>query len=112
MLCPHWTIATYCDSNHLLTPRNGRRNVLTPVHVPSIVLQCTSRSPSPSASIAQVLLGPVWFTVTCTRPCRPSTRLYPTHSSVFTTVPEMQVPATNSPNSPEPDELRTSSRTS
>jgi hypothetical protein len=56
------------DSNHLLTPRNGRRKLRRPVHVPSIVLQCTSRTPSPSASIAQVDLGPEWSTVTCTRP--------------------------------------------
>src|SRR6476469_8511188 len=34
MLWPHWNIATYCDSNHLLTPRNGRRKFRNPVQVP------------------------------------------------------------------------------
>ena len=67
MLCPHSNIATYCDRHHLLTPRNGRRKFLSPVHVPSIVLQCTSRTPSPSASIAYVLLEPEWSTVTWIR---------------------------------------------
>ena len=52
MLWPHSNIATYCDAHHLLTPRNGRRKFRSPVQVPSIVLQCTSRTPSPSASIA------------------------------------------------------------
>src|SRR3954454_3255373 len=67
MLWPHSNMATYCDRHHLLTPRNGRRKFLSPVHVPSIVLQCTSRTPSPSASIAYLLFEPEWSTVTWTR---------------------------------------------
>src|SRR3954462_6923262 len=46
ILWPHSNIATYCDSHHLLTPRNGRRKFLSPVQIPSMVLQCTSRTPS------------------------------------------------------------------
>src|SRR3954466_3565439 len=104
--------ATYYSSCHLLPPRNGRRKFRTPVHRPSIVLQCTSRTPSPSASTAQVLLGPVWSTVRWTRPCRPPTRLYPFHSSVLTTVPSRHAPSTTAPNSPPLAVSRTSIRTS
>src|SRR5512132_1346805 len=42
----------------LVTPRNRRRKFRSPVHRPSCVLQCTSRSPSPSRSSAQVPWGP------------------------------------------------------
>src|SRR3954447_26299110 len=112
MLWPHSNIATYCDTHHLLTPRNGRRKFRSPVHVPSIVLQCTSRTPSPSASIAQVLRGPEWSTVTWIRSCRPPTRLYPHHSSVLTVAPERHDPSTNSPSSSALADSTTSRRIS
>src|SRR3954447_15399458 len=91
--------ARYCASYHLLTPRNGRRKFRTPVHSPSCVLQCTSRTPSPSASTAHVLLGPEWSTVRCTRPCRFPTRVYPLHWSVLTTAPSRQASSTTASNS-------------
>jgi hypothetical protein len=33
-----------CDGHRLLIPRNGRRKFRGPVHVPSVVLPCTSRT--------------------------------------------------------------------
>ena len=42
----------------MLTPRNGRRKFRTPVHSPSSVLQCTSRTPSPSSVQSPRALGP------------------------------------------------------
>jgi hypothetical protein len=72
---------TYCSKYALLTPRNGRRKFRSPVQIPSIVLQCTSRTPSPSSSRAN---SPrLWLTVACPRPRRPS-GLYPFQSSVNT----------------------------
>jgi hypothetical protein len=75
---------TYCPKYALFTPRNGRRKFRSPVQIPSSVLQCTSRIPSPSSSRAN---SPrLWLTVACPRPWRPS-GLYPTQSSVFTIAP-------------------------
>src|SRR5512135_1383741 len=75
---------TYCSKYALLTPRNGRRKFRSPVQIPSMVLQCTSRTPSPSSSRAN---SPrLWFTVACPRPRRPS-GVYPFQSSVYTIAP-------------------------
>jgi hypothetical protein len=51
-LCAHSKTATYCARYFLWTPRNGRRKFRKPVQIPSMVLQCTSRTPSPSSSRA------------------------------------------------------------
>src|SRR5208337_202671 len=52
--------------------------------IPSMELQCTSRTPSPSSSRAY---SPwFWLTVACPRPRRAS-GLYPLHSSVYTIAP-------------------------
>src|SRR3954467_14275320 len=75
---------TYCSKYTLFTPRNGRRKFRSPVQIPSSVLQCTSRTPSPSSSRAN---SPwLWLTVACPRSLRPS-GLYPFHSSVYTIAP-------------------------
>ena len=75
---------TYCDKYALLTPRNDRRKFRSPVQIPSSVLQCTSRTPSPSSSRAN---SPwLWLTVACPRPLRLS-GLYPFQSSVWTIAP-------------------------
>src|SRR4051794_4030282 len=55
-------------------------------------------------------LGPEWSTDRCTRPCRPSTRLYPSHPSVFTAVPARHAPSMTSSNSLPPAVSRTSIR--
>src|SRR5947209_5493042 len=74
----------YCSKYTLFTPRNGRRKFRSPVQIPSSVLQCTSRTPSPSSSRAN---SPrLWLTVACPRPLRPS-GLYPFQSSVYTIAP-------------------------
>src|SRR5215203_4390381 len=83
-LAPHSNIATYCCKYFLLTPRNGRRKFLSPVHSPSSVLSCTSRTPSPSSSRAHS--PTLWHTVTWPRPSAGSP-LYPPHSSVLTVAP-------------------------
>ena len=49
-LYDHWKMMIYCSRYSLLTPRNGRRRFHSPVQIPSMVLQCTSRTPSPSSS--------------------------------------------------------------
>ena len=49
-LYDHWKMMIYCSRYSLLTPRNGRRKFHSPVQIPSMVLQCTSRTPSPSSS--------------------------------------------------------------
>src|SRR5262245_5420188 len=105
-------MATYWSKYHLLTPRNGRRKFRNPVHRPSWVLQWTSRTPSPSASIAHVHLGPEWSTVRWTRPWRPPTPLYPFHSSVWTVVWLRHVSSTKASNSSPPAAPSTSNRTS
>jgi hypothetical protein len=75
---------TYCSKYILFRPRNGRRKFRNPVQIPSIVLQCTSRTPSPSSSRAN---SPrLWSTVACPRPLRAS-GLYPFQSSVYTIAP-------------------------
>src|SRR3954447_10984930 len=75
---------TYCSKYTLFTPRNGRRKFRSPVQIPSSVLQCTSRMPSPSSSRAN---SPrLWFTVARPRSPR-SSGLYPFHSSVYTIAP-------------------------
>src|SRR5262245_4271655 len=112
MLCPHWKAATYWARYHSLTPRHGRRKSLSPVHRPSGVLQCTSRTPSPSRSRAQADFGPEGSTVRWIRPCRPPTRPYPRHSSVSTVAPSRQVPSMTSSSSAPPADARTSRRTS
>src|SRR5262249_53882255 len=61
-----------------------RRKFRSPVQIPSSVLTCTSRTPSPSSSRAYSPAS--WSTVTCPRPRRGSGR-YPTHASVLTTAP-------------------------
>src|SRR3954469_10592952 len=69
----------------LLTPRNGRKKFRSPVHSPSRVLQCTSRTPPPSSSRAH---SPApWLTVAWPRPAA-SSGLYPFHSSVYTIAPD------------------------
>src|SRR5947209_6843356 len=74
----------YCSKYTLFTPRNGRRKFRSPVQIPSSVLQCTSRTPSPSSPRAN---SPrLWLTVACPRSLRPS-GLYPFHSSVYTIAP-------------------------
>src|SRR6266566_4272710 len=84
MLEDHSNIFMYCSRYTLFTPRNGRRKFRSPVHSPSRVLQCTSRTPSPSSSRAH---SPAWwFTVACLRPAAFS-GLYPVHSSVYTIAP-------------------------
>src|SRR5512135_612395 len=75
---------TYCSKYALLTPRNGRRKFRSPVQIPSMVLQCTSRTPSPSSSRAN---SPrLWLTVAGPRPRRPR-GLYPVQSSGYTIAP-------------------------
>src|ERR671938_2021842 len=76
-------MATYWLKNHLLTPRNGRRKLRNPVQMPSSVLSCTSRRPSPSSSRAHAPWPDVWQTVTWARPVAGS-RSYACHSSVLT----------------------------
>src|SRR5271157_2727505 len=83
-LYDHCNMMIYCSTYSLLTPRNGRRKFRSPVQIPSMVLQCTSRTPSPSSSRAY---SPwLWLTVACQRPRRAS-GLYPLHSSVYTIAP-------------------------
>src|SRR4051812_15697793 len=85
MLLDHSNILTYCSRYILLTPRNGRKKFRSPVHSPSRVLQCTSRTPSPSSSRAH---SPApWLTVAWPRPAA-SSGLYPFHSSVYTIAPD------------------------
>src|ERR671932_1295197 len=79
-------MATYWLKNHLLTPRNGRRKVRTPVQMPSSVLSCTSRMPSPSSSRAHSRWPAVWQTVGWLRPVAGKWS-YACHSSVFTVAP-------------------------
>ena len=75
---------TYCYKYALLTSGNGRRKFRSLVQIPSRVLQCTSRTPSPSSSRAN---SPrLWLTVACPRPQR-ANGLYPFHSSVYTIAP-------------------------
>src|SRR5947209_6587736 len=76
-------MATYWYRYFLCTPRNGRRKFRSPVHNPSIVLQCTSRTPSPSSSRAHSPAA--WHTDDRGR-CIAGKPLYPCHSSVFTCV--------------------------
>src|SRR5205823_2544917 len=79
-------MTTYCSKYFLLTPRNGRRKFRSPVQIPSSVLQCTSRTPSPSSSRAY---SPrLWLTDACPRPCR-GRDLYTPHSSVYTIAPAL-----------------------
>src|ERR687885_1846001 len=82
-LCAHSKMATYWCKNHLLTPRNGRRKLRSPVQIPSSVLSCTSRMPSPSASRAHSRRPGVWQTVGWARPVA-ARRSYACHSSVLT----------------------------
>src|SRR4051794_21997608 len=83
-LYAHSKMMTYCSRYVLFTPRNGRRKLRRPVQIPSKVLQCTSRTPSPSSSRAN---SPrLWLTVAWPRPLRPS-GLYPFQSSVYTIAP-------------------------
>src|SRR5271157_4756048 len=101
---------TYCSKYTLLTSRNGRRKFRSPVQIPSKVLQCTLRTPSPSSSRAN---SPrLWLTVACRRPQRAS-GLYPFHSSVYTIAPGpvagRTVASTNS-SAPLPLPTRTHSR--
>jgi len=70
---------TYCSKYTLLIPRNGRRKFRSPVQIPSIVLQCTSRTPSPSSSRAK--FAPVGLTWRAPARGRAS-GLYPFQSSV------------------------------
>ena len=51
VVCPFKDAHIWCR-NHLLTPRNGRRQFRTPVQIPSSVLVWTSRMPSPASSRA------------------------------------------------------------
>src|SRR5262249_46285764 len=60
---------------------NGRRNSRSPVQIPSRVLSCTSRSPSPSSSRAHSCAW--WSTVAWRRPWDRS-EAYGLHSSVYT----------------------------
>src|ERR671932_1125112 len=82
-LCAHSKMATYWLKNHLLTPRKGRRKFRSPVQIPSSVLSCTSRMPSPSASRAHSRRPGVWQTVGWARPVA-ARRSYACHSSVLT----------------------------
>src|SRR5262249_29836170 len=68
MLYAHSHMATYWFRYHLLTPRNGRRKLPTPVHNPSMVLLWTSRIPSPSSSRAHSRFPGVWHTEARLRP--------------------------------------------
>src|ERR671932_190311 len=76
-------MATYWLKNHLLTPRNGRRKVRTPVQMPSSVLSCTSRMPSPSSSRAHSRWPAVGQPVGWLRPVAGKWS-YACHSSVST----------------------------
>src|ERR671932_1247026 len=76
-------MATYWLRNHLLTPRNGRRKLRSPVQIPSNVLAWTSRSPSPFASRAHSRSPGVWQTVAWALPVAPRWA-YACHSSVLT----------------------------
>src|SRR5262245_21926445 len=81
VLCPHSKITMYWYRYTLLTPRNGRSRFRAPVHSPSAVLVCTSRTPSPSSSRAHSPAS--WLTAARSHPTSAS-RAYPRHSSVFT----------------------------
>src|SRR5215218_7994419 len=65
-LWDHSNIFMYCSRCTLFTPRNGRRKFRSPVQSPSSVLQCTSRTPSPSSSRAHSRSA--WQTVAWRRP--------------------------------------------
>src|SRR5262245_54062231 len=73
-ICNALQVVAPLEDRHVLRqipfahPAERPQEVPHPVHSPSSVLQWTSRTSSPSASIAQVLLGPEWSTVRCTRP--------------------------------------------
>src|SRR5262249_26758340 len=90
---PHWKMAMYSSRCHLLTPRNGRRKLRNPVQIPSRVLLCTSRTPSPSSSRAPS--RSLWHTVPCPRPVA-AIRLYPVASSVYSVTPGGVVRSTTS----------------
>src|SRR5436305_801519 len=79
----HSNIATYWYRYFLCTPRKGRRKFRRPVHSPSSVLQCTSRTPSPSSSRAHS--PSAWHTVERGR-CIAGRPSYAVHSSVLTCV--------------------------
>src|SRR5512135_1688622 len=90
-LWPHWNTATYCARYHLLTPRKRLGKIRSPVHRPSRVLQCTSRTPrrpGPAPRCPSGLSGPPPDGHgDASRP----PRLYPFHSSVSTVVPSRHV---------------------
>src|SRR5712691_2117811 len=73
----------YCCRYSLLTPRNGRMKFRRPVQMPSMVLQSTSRVPSPSSSRAHSRSPGVWHTLAWARPLS-GKWLYACHSSVYT----------------------------
>src|SRR5919202_1322856 len=79
-------MATYWLKDHLLTPLSGRRKLRNPVQMPSSVLSCTSRMPSPSSSRAHSRWPAVWQTVGWLRPVAGKWS-YACHSSVFTVAP-------------------------
>src|SRR5262249_35268500 len=98
--CAHSKTAAYCAWYHLLTPRNPARKIRTPVQIPSIVLQCASRTPSPSPSPAPPPPRPRWPAPAPPRPpprprparARPPS---PPHSSVSTVAPGRVAAVTN-----------------
>src|SRR5690348_3865383 len=97
VLYVHSKTVAYCSRYHLLTPRNGARKIRTPVQIPSIVLMCASRTPSPSRSKAQVVCGPLWRTGTCPRPSDGSPAYAP-QASVYTSAPGTVDAVTNPSN--------------
>src|SRR5574338_594530 len=84
-LCIQPKTAKYCPKYSLFTPWNGRIKVRNRAHKPSMVLTCTSRTPSPSSSRAHSRTPGAWHTVLCTRPLD-ATQLYPCHSSLLKVV--------------------------
>src|SRR4051812_23065486 len=90
----HSKMATYCARYFLATPRKRRSRFRSPVQMPSIVLQCASRTPSPSSSRAYSGFGRACLTFTRVRPADGS-RSYATHSSVWTVHPSAVNPTTS-----------------